>query len=90
MKILGCAFVGIESPRANELPAFAPDVLALEAPARDDGRHILKLGDRSAFAVMPPAFMGEPHDTVVAVVVDDFDVALEECRAKGVALAERG
>ena len=87
MKILGYAFVGIETARAEELAAFARDVLGLEAPPRDDGRHIFELDDRTAFALMPPAFMSEPHDTVIAFVVDDLDAALEECRAKGVELA---
>ncbi len=86
MRVLGLAFVGIESGRPDELAEFARTVLGLEGET-DGDRHVFTLPDGATLAALPYAFLADAPDTVVGLAVDDLDGALQECRDRGVELS---
>ena len=87
MKVVKLAWVGTRTQRAGETADFFQHVMGLDLMIESDDFYVLRLPDGSKVEVFGPSISDKAHFTtgpVVGFLVDDFDQAVSELRARNV------
>ena len=83
MKVEGLIFAGVASADNGGLAGFLADALGVEVETTGDV-HRLRFANGSSLALVPPAYVEPPSDTILGFLVDDLEAAAAELAAKGI------
>ena len=83
MRVEGLIFAGVATADNGAVAGFLADVLGVDVETTGDV-HRLVFSNGSSLALVPPAAVEPPSDTILGFLVDDLEAASAELAGKGI------